>query len=582
MNGPDKRALGARLVIAGTSSDVGKTAIATGIMAALRARGRRIAAAKVGPDYVDPGYHRVATGRPSRNLDVRMSGVEMVPRLASRAADGADLLVIEGAMGLFDGVGATDEASTAHVAALLDAPVVLVVDASKMSGSVIAVVQGFNGILQKRRGSRLAGVILNRVGSDTHEAQLREALRESRVPVLGAFRRSEEMNRPDRHLGLIPIVEHVGDVERSVKVLADLAAKHVDLRSVEIIADRAPQFRAAPPETAHPVSSSRIPIAVAGGPAFSFAYEDNLEQLEAAGAKLVPFDPRTTSSLPREVKGLYAGGGFPEEYVKEISANSPLLADVHTRVTDGLVTWAECGGLLWLCRSLDGVPMCGVVAADASMTDRVTVGYRTATLRNRCPIAPAGAVLVGHEHRSSSVSPQGGALRQSGNGGSSRGGWATHTLLASYLQLHLGADPAKAEWFVAAAAGVPAPALREGLPDTGIEGGSGAIGARRPRDGKARNRDAPRSGGKGSPPERNRGGGRGGSESPGDARGKQSSRHPDTGREPRRDSGPRRRPRPPRSDGQGGNESTRQRTRRTPPGSNLPDPNPEEPGGPTP
>ena len=155
VNASDTKALCPRLVIAGTGADVGKTTIATGIMAALRARGRRVASAKVGPDYIDPGYHRVATGRPGRNLDVRISGVDMVPRLAARAGDGADLLVIEGTMGLFDGVGATDEASTAQVASLLDAPVVLVVDASNMSGSVAAVIHGFNGLLQKKFGSEV-------------------------------------------------------------------------------------------------------------------------------------------------------------------------------------------------------------------------------------------------------------------------------------------------------------------------------------------------------------------------------------------------------------------------------------------
>ena len=552
VNVSDTKALCPRLVIAGTGADVGKTTIAIGIMAALRARGRRVASAKVGPDYIDPGYHRVATGRPGRNLDVRMSGVDMVPRLAARAGDGADLLVIEGTMGLFDGVGATDEASTAQVASLLDAPVVLVVDASNMSGSVAAVIHGFNGVLQKKFGSRLAGVILNRVESDTHEAILKEAIRETRVKVLGVFRRSQEINWRDRHLGLIPVVEQFEHVESSVKVLADLAEKHADLRSLEIIAGQAPKLRAAPPDAAHTASSSRIPIAVAGGPGFSFAYEDNLEQLEAAGAKLVVFDPRTASSLPQGVKGLYAGGGFPEEYVKEISANSTLLSDVYKKVTDGLVTWAECGGLLWLCRSLDGTAMCGVVSADASMTDRVTVGYRTATLRNRCPIAPAGALLVGHEYHYSEMSPTGSALRLSGNGGSSRGGWATQTLFASYLHLHLGADPSKAEWFVATAAGAPPPAIRERLPDTGVEGGADAINLERPRDGNGKNGNARRRGGRGSPSERNRGGGRGDSETSADAQGRLPPRHPGAGRESPRGPGSRRRPRPPRSDGHAG------------------------------
>ena len=174
----------------------------------------------------------------------------MIPRLAVRAADSSDLLIIDGAKGLFDGVGATDEGSTAQIAALLDAPVVLVVDASKMSGSVAAVVQGFQATLHKRFGRGLVGVILNRVGSDAHEALLKEALGETRVRVLGAFRRCDEMNWLDRHLGLLPVVEHLGDVEGSVAVLADLAARQVDLRSLEILAERAPRLGAPPPEVA--------------------------------------------------------------------------------------------------------------------------------------------------------------------------------------------------------------------------------------------------------------------------------------------------------------------------------------------
>ena len=569
-----RQTLCARLVIAGTSSDVGTSTITTGILAALRARGRHVASAKVGPDYINPGYHRVATGRPGRNLDVRISGADMIPRLALRAADGADIFIIEGMKGLFDGVGATNEASTAEVASLLDAPVVLVVDASKMSGSVAAVVHGFNGMLRKKLGSELAGVILNRVGSDTHEALLKEALGETRVRVLGAFQRSEEMNWRDRRSGLVPLVEHLSEVERSVKVLAELAARHVDIRSLEILAARAPELRAVPPEVAHIVTSSRIPVAVPGGSGCGFAYQDNLDQLEAAGAKLVFFDPRATSSLPRGVKGLYAAGGLPEEYVKEIAANAPLMTDVNARVTGGLVTWAEGGGFLWLCRSLDDKALCGVITADASMTDHVTAGYRTVTLRNRCPIAPANAVFVAYEQHASVMLPTGSALRLSGDGISSKGGWATQTMFASYLQLHLGADPSKAEWFVAAAGGVPAPALRERPSIVEAEGRGGTTRASPPHGQRRGNGNARRRGGGSSPSERNR---RGGADGLKDERGRQSPRRAGTGHEPGRDTGQPRRPRPPGSDGPGEKENTSKPRRRRPPGSRRTDPKPEDP-----
>jgi cobyrinic acid a,c-diamide synthase len=569
-----KQTLCARLVIAGTSSDVGTSTITTGILAALSARGRHVASAKVGPDYVSPGYHRVATGRPGRNLDVRISGANMIPRLALRAAGGADIFIIEGTGGLFDGVGTTNEASTAEVASLLDAPVVLVVDASKMSGSVAAVVNGFNEMFHKTFGSELVGIILNRVGSDAHEALLKEALGETRVRVLGAFQRSEEMNWPDLRSGLVPLVEHLSVVERSVKVLAELAASRVDIRGLEILADRAPQLRAVPPEVAQIVTSSRIPIAVPGGSGCGFAYQDNLDQLEAAGAKLAFFDPRATSSLPRGVKGLYAAGGLPEEYVKEIAANVPLMEDVNARVTGGLVTWAESGGFLWLCRSLDDQALCGVIAADASMTDHVTVGYRTVTLRNRCPIAPAHAVMVAYEQHASVMLPTGSALRLSGDGISSKAGWATPTMFASYLQLHLGVDPSKAEWFVAAAGGVPAPPLRERPPIVEVEERGDAPRASRPLGQKRGNGNSRRRSGGSSPSDRNR---RGGADGLKDERGRQSPRRAGAGHESGRDAGQPRLPRPPRADGSGEKENTKRRRRHRPPGSERTDPKPEDP-----
>jgi cobyrinic acid a,c-diamide synthase len=455
--------LGPRLVVAGTHSGVGKTTVATGLMAAWRRHGLDVAAAKVGPDFIDPGYHAVATGRPGRNLDVFCCGADAVPGLAARAAAGAGLLVVEGVMGLFDGVGAGAESSTAHVAQLLQAPVVLVVDAASMSGSVAALVYGYDDTLARspgRHGQGVAGVILNRVGSDTHEALLRQALatpvhgRRPPPPVVGVLRRDAALTWRDRHLGLVPVVERPAAVGASIERLGHVVAGSLDLQALEGIARGAPPQRAALPRRAARVTQAQaaVPVAVASGPAFSFAYPENLERLEEAGAELCFFDPLESPTLPPGARALYAGGGFPEVFARRLSQNTPLLQAVHRAVTAGLPTWAECGGMLWLSRSLDGTPLCDVVPADALMGPKVTVGYRRAEVRRTNPVAPAGAQLRGHEHHCSAVEPAGDALVLSGTSGTRAEGWATDTMLATYLHLHMGADATPAERFVRSAA----------------------------------------------------------------------------------------------------------------------------------
>jgi cobyrinic acid a,c-diamide synthase len=441
--------LGARLVVAGTSSGVGKTTVATGLMAALGHRGLRVAAAKVGPDFIDPGYHALATGRPGRNLDAWICGPGAIGPLAGRAAQGADVLVVEGVMGLFDGSAdpAGPAASTAEVAGLLDAPVVLVVDGASVGASVAAMVHGFATF---DPDVAVAGVILNRVGSDGHEALLRDALEPSGIPVVGALRRGDDYAWRDRHLGLVPVVEQPGQVRGSVARLAAAVARDCDLDAVLALARSAPPLTVPdPPGARH---QGRAVVAVAAGPAFSFTYPDNLELLAQAGAELVPFDPLADARLPEGASGLYAGGGFPEVFVGGLAANQPLLDHVRHRVGDGLVTWAECGGLLWLSRSLDGHALAGVVAADGRMTDRLTLGYRRARLRVPSPLGAAGTELRGHEFHYSTVDPAGDGLDWSGRTGQGRAGFAGPTLLASYVHLHLGGDPTVAERFVAACA----------------------------------------------------------------------------------------------------------------------------------
>jgi cobyrinic acid a,c-diamide synthase len=426
-------------VVAGTSSGVGKTTVATGLMAALRARGVRVAAAKVGPDFIDPGYHALATGRPGRNLDPWMCGDAVIPALAARTAARSEVLIVEGVMGLFDGVGSTPVASSAHVATLLQAPVVLVVDASAMSASVAAVVHGFTTFDPQ---VAVAGVVLNRVASDRHEALLREALAPLGIPVVGALRRDDGFGWRDRHLGLVPVVERPHEVAASLDRLAAVIANQVDLDMIRRLAAGAPRIATTSPPVA--ARGGRCRIAVAAGPAFSFGYADNLELLAGAGAELIPFDPLRDAALPPGVDGLIAGGGFPEVFAADLADNRPLLADTRRRVAGGLVTWAECGGLLWLGEQLDGHRLCGVIGTRGQMTDRLTVGYRTATFRTATPLGPAATVVRGHEFHYSSLDPPGDALSfQGSNGGSAAhgGGWASPTLLASYLHLHLAGTP---------------------------------------------------------------------------------------------------------------------------------------------
>jgi cobyrinic acid a,c-diamide synthase len=431
-----------RLVVAGTASGVGKTTIATGLLAALRARGTSVAAAKVGPDFIDPGYHALASGRPPRNLDAWICGEEAIAPLAGRAGADADVLVIEGVMGLFDGAALDGpEASTASVARLLDAPVLLVVDAGAMSGSVAALVHGFASFDPR---VRIGGVVLNRVGSDSHEDQLRRALEPVGVPVLGALRREDDLTWRDRHLGLVPVVEQPDEVRRSLSRLASVIAAGIDLDAVVALARSAAPVAVEQPPAARHVAPVRV--AVAAGPAFDFVYRDNREALEAAGAELLPFDPLTARTLPEGAQGVYAGGGFPEVFAEGLAANRPLLEDLRRR-TD-LVLWAECGGVLWLSRSLDGHPLAGVVPADARMTTSLTLGYRRAVAAVDHPLAAAGTELRGHEFRYSALDPPGDGLVLTGRRGTEAGGFAGPRLLASYLHLHLGGDPTPAERFV--------------------------------------------------------------------------------------------------------------------------------------
>ncbi|MCX5299194.1 cobyrinate a,c-diamide synthase [Streptomyces sp. NBC_00193] len=455
-----------RLVIAAPSSGSGKTTVATGLMAAFSERGLAVSPHKAGPDYIDPGYHALATGRPGRNLDAFMCGPELVAPLFAHGATGCDLAVIEGVMGLYDGAAGRGElASTAQVAKLLRAPVVLVVDASSQSRSVAALVHGFASFDPQ---VRLGGVILNKVGSDRHEVMLREALEEAGMPVLGVLRRAPQVAAPSRHLGLVPVAERRRDAVASVEALAEQVRAGCDLEALMALARTAPPLVCEAWSPVNPASPAfearglgRSPsggaapvVAVAGGAAFTFSYAEHAELLTAAGAEVVTFDPLRDERLPDHTTGLVIGGGFPEVYAPELSANEPLRKAVAAFAAAGGPVAAECAGLLYLARSLDGKPMCGVLDADARMSERLTLGYREAVAVSDSVLAPAGTRLRGHEFHRTVIEPGAGAAPAWGFTHPERRveGFVAGGVHASYLHTHWAAEPSVALRFAEAAA----------------------------------------------------------------------------------------------------------------------------------
>jgi cobyrinic acid a,c-diamide synthase len=448
-----------RLVIAAPGSGHGKTSVATGLLGALRRRGLAVSPHKVGPDYIDPGYHALAAGRPGRNLDPWLVGEDQIVPMFLHGASSpalADVAVIEGVMGLFDGAsGRGDFASTAHVARLLGAPIVLVVSAAGVSASAGALLHGFATFDPR---VWLGGVIFNQVGSVHHEQLLREAASDAGIPVLGAIHRLDALTVPSRHLGLIPAVEFGGDAAAAVDALASAVSGAVDLEAVLRLARTArslPDFFSAERAV---VPLPRPRIAVAGGAAFTFGYAEHPELLAAAGAEVVTFDPLRDEKLPGDVHGLIIGGGFPEEHAADLSANASLRAAVFTLARAGAPVIAECAGLLYLSRSLDGHPMCGVLDLEVAMTGRLTLGYRDAVALTGSPLGPAGTRAHGHEFHRTAVRPGGlaggltaNAWRWQGRDGVVTEGFARGQVHASYLHTHWNGGPGAAAGITAAA-----------------------------------------------------------------------------------------------------------------------------------
>ncbi|MDA1361909.1 cobyrinate a,c-diamide synthase [Glycomyces luteolus] len=435
-----------RLVVAGTRSGSGKTTVATGLMAALRGLGLRVSGHKVGPDFIDPGYHALASGRPPRNLDAFMHGPELIAPLFAHGAAGADVAVIEGVMGLFDGRAGTDEASTAHIARLLDAPVVLVVDAASQSRSVAAEVHGFASF---DPSIRIAGVVLNKVASDRHEAMLREALAPLGIPVVGVLRRSERVATPSRHLGLVPAAERRTEALELVDTLGRKLKEGIDLEAVMRLARSAPALDADPWRPPFGLADATRPVvAVAGGPAFTFVYTEHRELLEAAGADVADFDPLHDEALPEGTVAAYLGGGFPEAYASELAANTGLADDLRALSASGGPIVAECGGLLYLCRSLDSEKMVGLVPADAEFTDHLTLGYRAARAASSGPLGPEDFEVRGHEFHRTVVRPRAGSRPAWDLGDHGLEGFNSGGVHASYLHTAWAAAPEMARFLL--------------------------------------------------------------------------------------------------------------------------------------
>ncbi len=446
------------VVIAAPASGSGKTTVATGLIGALRRAGHTVAGFKVGPDFIDPGYHGLAAGRPGRNLDPVLVGDQLIGPLYAHGASGADIAVVEGVMGLFDGrislaATAPAEGSTAHVAALLGAPVILVVDARGQSHSIAALLHGFSTF---DTATRVCGVILNRVGSPRHEQVLRQACEQAGVPVLGAISRTAELELPTRYLGLVTAVEYGRRAQVAVAAMTALVARHVDLAAVVAVAGS----RVADPPW-DPVAAvgekpcGRATVAMAAGKAFTFGYAEHAELLRAAGAEVVEFDP-LIDPLPDGTDAVLLPGGFPEQFTAELSANDVVRRQICELAAAGAPVHAECAGLIYLATELDGYPMCGVLAGSARFTPHLTLAYRDAVAVADSPLYSVGQRVVGHEfHRtavafSESYQP---AWVYAGDAVDSVRDGAVHAgVHASYLHTHPAAAPDAVARFVANAA----------------------------------------------------------------------------------------------------------------------------------
>jgi len=454
------------LLVAGTHSGCGKTSLCLGLMAAFARNGLRVAPFKTGPDFIDPGLHALAAGRTSHNLDGWMTGRGEMAAIFSRHAGateggGCDLAVVEGAMGLFDGFSGNSEAgSAAQAAKILNLPTLLCVSAASMGRSAAALAKGY---LEFDNGLSFAGIVCNNVKSPSHRRILEEAfesLSDTGVPLLGCLPQDDRLAMPSRHLGLVTAED--GPLGAAgISALADWVEEHIDLAA---LLDRLPGIDAvSPPAT--PPAPVRARIALARDRAFCFYYEENLRRLREAGAQLVPFSPLTDRALPENIDGAYLGGGYPELHAEALSDNRALLADIRAFAASGGPVYAECGGFMYLMRSLtdaQGVarPMAGIFPCGAAMgVKRAALGYREIAATAETPLGPAGTTARGHEFHYSAIVPDSDcglvpASSMTGRAGAlaAPGGYLAGRVYGGYVHLHFGSNPALAENFVSACA----------------------------------------------------------------------------------------------------------------------------------
>lgn len=454
-----------KIVIAGTGSGVGKTTMTIGLMAALQRLGRTVQGFKCGPDYIDPTYHTAVTGRVSRNLDSYMLSHDTVKEIYARASRDADISVIEGVMGFYDGKNPlTNEGSTAEISMLLEAPVLLVVNCQSMARSAAAIVRGFQ-VMEPR--VNIVGVIANKVGSDGHYKLVRDAIeQECGIPVVGYMKREDHIEMPERHLGLVPSIER-GELQPFFGKLAELVSATVDVEriwelaespAVTAAASRSIFRKQAACEDEH-AQAPRVKIAVAKDAAFNFYYQENFELLEAYGAEIVFFSPLAGEKLPEGVHGLYLGGGFPEEFAAALSADEAVKQSIRRGIERGLPTLAECGGFMYLTQAIvhtDGLryPMLGLIPGHVAMQRKLAaLGYRDiAGMEGNFLLGPSDKAR-GHEFHYSTFHPDGqaapparAAYETKGLRGTKREGYLNDegTLVAGYTHIHFASEPAVA------------------------------------------------------------------------------------------------------------------------------------------
>ncbi|CAH2031760.1 cobyrinate a,c-diamide synthase [Trichlorobacter ammonificans] len=445
------------LVIAAPQSGSGKTTVTLGLLALLTRRGQRVAPFKAGPDFIDPGYHRLITGRPSVNLDSWICPSSFVRETFRHHTGGCDWAVIEGVMGLFDGLGATaDQGSTAAIARLTGAPVLLVVNARGMAASAAALMTGF---ARFDPAVRLAGVVFNNVGSERHAQLLARAMADHcpDVPFLGALPRDEELVIPSRHLGLVTAADNplpAAFVDR----LADAVERHINLELLERCCCSGTLMPVGEPVEWESAERQPVPIAVARDRAFCFLYEDNLRLMRRAGLEPCFFSPLADRVVPPGCRGIYLPGGYPELHREELAENRPMLAALRAAVATGLPVYAECGGLVYLTNGIadsEGMdaddpahPFVGVFPVTARMgTRRAALGYREVTLLRDCLLGGAGELVRGHEFHYSRIGEMPAGIRRDyrvsrpGEAGWDEG-YGSARCLASYVHLHFGSNPA--------------------------------------------------------------------------------------------------------------------------------------------